>query len=133
MFTKLDYCDSNYPFKFDNKFSVYQILKNTKKLCRHTRTYSDYTQSYTKMTTKSTYKVPEVREYPVLQNCEMISITRKRYDTKDPDKNDKENKSNDKELIGNNSENKTFVIIFLYKLEITTTIMFILSNSNRSN
>ena len=85
MFKKFDYLDNNYPFKYNDKYNIYQILKNTKKLCKDNDRYNDYSSKYTKMTTRSTYIKPEVKEYPILYNSEMISITKKCYNTSRPE------------------------------------------------
>ena len=61
MFKNFDYCDSNYPFKYDKNYDVYQILKNTKRLCKSTEKYTDYTKTYTNMTIKKSYKITTSR------------------------------------------------------------------------
>lgn len=108
MINKLDYLDPNYPFKYDSNFNTYQILCNTKILCKNTKKYNNFTNSFTKMTTKSSYMVPEVQKYPILQNSDMISITRQSFNFSRPSSS-REPMFSGRESIRENSADPIFV------------------------
>ncbi len=82
MFDKLDYCDEKYPLKYETSQKIHEILKNTKHLIKNTKKYFNFSSKYFKMTTKSSFKVPEITHYPILKNSEMSAITRQSYDFK---------------------------------------------------
>ena len=80
MFENFDYLDEKYPFRYDKNQKTYEILKNTKNLVKCSKSYLNFSQKYFNMTTKTTYKIPEIKNYPIIKNSEMTALTRQSFD-----------------------------------------------------
>ena len=61
-------------FEYNKSKSPVDILKGTKNLVVHSSTYNSYSRDYTNLTQTSTFKSPEIEEYPILKNKTFIPL-----------------------------------------------------------
>ena len=73
-----------FPFKVqeenqkDTKY-VSNLLKKTKALVLSNNNYNNFMKHYNFLTQESTFKLPEITQYPILKNEEMIPVNRNTY------------------------------------------------------
>jgi len=103
------------------------LLKKTKSLVLSNQNYNKFMKKYLIMTQKTSYKLPEIVNYPILKNEYLIPINRQTYTSgtriisKNKNENIKEN------LILNNDKEKTEN--YRMKIEGFSTVL----NDNNSN
>ena len=73
-------------FEYNQSKSPVDILKGTKNLIVHSSTYNSYSRDYTNLTQTSTFKSPEIEEYPILKNTTFIPLRCQTATTRNPTK-----------------------------------------------
>ena len=106
-------------FEYNQSKSPVDILKGTKNLIVHSSTYNSYSRDYTNLTQTSTFKSPEIEEYPILKNTTFIPLRCQTATTRNPTKppikklllqlNDNPSTSNTRNKHNNNKNGICFI------------------------